>query len=132
MERFAQVVAVAAGVFFVGSGLWAFVTPLGFFEAAATFDPYNAHFIRDIGAFQMGLGAVLLLAVPLGRALTAGLGGVGIGSAFHAIGHAIDADLGGQPALDIPFFAVLTVLLLGGAWAAHRGGQPVPVAERSS
>jgi hypothetical protein len=38
------------------------VDPRSFFTALAAFEPYNQHFIQDIGAFQIGLGAVLLLA----------------------------------------------------------------------
>jgi hypothetical protein len=45
-DRFARIVAVAAGVLLV-PGLWAFFAPASFFEAAATFDPYNTHLIRD-------------------------------------------------------------------------------------
>jgi hypothetical protein len=80
-DRVARIVAVAAGMFFLIPGLWAFFAPASFFEAAATFDPYNTHLIRDIGAFQIGFGAVLVLSAFVRDALLAGLAGVGPGRA---------------------------------------------------
>jgi len=111
---FPRIVAAAAGTFFVVAGLWAMVGPESFFEQLATFEPYNQHLIQDIGAFQVGLGAVLLLAAAGTTldGLTVGLFGVGIGSGAHVVSHIVGHDLGGQPALDIPFFAVLTAVLL--------------------
>ncbi len=107
-------VTIIGGAAFVLFGLWAFVAPQSFFDALAAFDPYNAHLIRDIGAFQIGLGAVLLLVAFLPDAHGAALLGVGLGGAFHAIGHVIDRGLGGTPATDIPVFSLLAALLL---WA---------------
>jgi uncharacterized protein YjeT (DUF2065 family) len=115
-----RAVAAAAGVFFVLAGAFAFVAPEAFFEAAATFEPYNEHFIRDIGAFQMGLGAVLLLSVWITDAAVVALGGVGIGSLVHAVGHVLDRDLGGTPAMDIPFHGALSIVLIGVAWVRWR------------
>lgn len=119
-----RVVAGAAGVFLVVAGLAAFGAPEAFFEAAAAFEPYNAHFIRDIGAFQVGLGAVLLLAVWIDDGLVVALGGVGFGSLVHGVGHALDRDLGGVPAIDIPFWAAFSVLLLAVAVLRWRSGSP--------
>jgi hypothetical protein len=95
------------------------VGPKSFFETVATFEPYNQHFVQDIGAFQIGLGAVLLLAVVWTQAdaLTVGLVGVGIGSAAHTVSHVIGRELGGTPELDIPLTALMSLLLLaGGLW----------------
>ena len=80
------------------------------------FEPYNQHFLQDIGAFQIGLGATLLLAglVPRLTALTVALVGVGVGAAMHALSHIIGIDLGGKPATDIPLFSLVAVALL---WA---------------
>jgi hypothetical protein len=113
---FPRIVAVGGGAFLLLAGLWAMVDPESFFETLATFEPYNQHLIQDIGAFQIGLGAVLLIAAltPAG-ALTTALAGVGIGSAAHVVSHAVGHDLGGTPGIDIPFFSVLTVVLLAGA-----------------
>lgn len=88
--------------------------PRLFFDAVATFEPYNRHFLQDIGAFQIGLGAVLLLAVLPGRVdgLALALLGVGIGATFHFISHIVGRDLGGTPETDIPVFGVVALLLL--------------------
>jgi hypothetical protein len=111
---YARIVAAAGGVFLAGSGLWAMVDPQSFFDTAATFEPYNRHFVLDIGAFQVGLGAVLLLAAtrPAADALACALLAVGAGSLAHVASHAVTHDLGGTPGTDIPFFSILTVLLV--------------------
>jgi hypothetical protein len=116
---FPRAVAVVGGVSFLAAGLWAMAGPESFFETIATFEPYNQHFVQDIGAFQIGLGAVLLLASIPSRAdaLAVGLVGVGIGSAAHTVSHLIGRDLGGTPVLDIPLTALMSLLLLaGGLW----------------
>ena len=94
-----RVVAAAAGAFLVTLGIWAMVDPRTFFDGPATFEPYNRHFLMDIGAFQIGLGAVLLLAVlgPGTDTLAVVLLGVGTGLAFHLLSHALTSDEGGTP-----------------------------------
>jgi hypothetical protein len=111
---FPRAMGVLGGFSFLASGLWAMIAPESFFDAVATFEPYNQHFVQDVGAFQIGLGAVLLLAAirPRADALAVGLIGVGVGSAAHVVSHVVGHDLGGKPEMDIPLFAVLTVLLL--------------------
>jgi hypothetical protein len=112
------VLAVGAGAGMVALGLWAMVDPQSFFERVALFEPYNQHFLQDLGAFQIGLGAVLLIAglIPRTNGVTVALLGVGIGAALHAVSHVVGMDLGGKPAVDIPVFSVLAlVLLLAGA-----------------
>jgi hypothetical protein len=115
-----RVTAAAVGVFLVVSGLWAMVGPRSFFDAVAAFEPYNQHLIQDIGAFQLGLGAVLLLVLVVRDALVAALVGVGIASAAHVVSHAVGHDLGGTPELDIPFFSIITVLLLTAGMVRQR------------
>ena len=112
-------VAVAGGVLFLALGVWAMADPESFFDRVATFEPYNQHFVQDIGAFQIGLGVVLLLAAQREQpdALAVALLGVGIGSAAHVVSHLIGHDLGGSPETDIPVFTVATVLLLLGGLA---------------
>jgi hypothetical protein len=115
-----ETVAVIAGVVFGVTGMWAFAAPASFYDLAAPFDPYNEHFIRDLGAFQVGLAAVLLLATRVRDGLVVALGGTGVGSLVHTVGHVLDRDLGGRPGLDIPFLAVLSAALLAGAALRHR------------
>lgn len=111
-----RAVAILGGSSFVLFGVWAMVAPASFFETVARFEPYNRHFLQDIGAFQIGLGAVLLLAAALPRpdALAAALLGTGLGAAFHVVSHLVGLDLGGSPTTDIPVFAGLALLLLTG------------------
>lgn len=120
-------VALFLGLGFVALGLWALVAPRAFFDALAAFEPYNQHFLQDIGAFQVGLGVVLLLAGVPARAdgLTGALVGVGVGAALHTVSHVVGRDLGGTPGTDIPVFAVMTILLLaagGVRWRHARRG----------
>jgi hypothetical protein len=119
---FSRGVGVVGGIFFVAFGVWAMVGPESFFDAVAAFEPYNQHFVQDIGAFQIGLGAVLLLAGIPARAdaLAVALIGVGVGSAAHTLSHVVGRDLGGKPNVDIPPFAVLSVLLLAGGLVRWR------------
>ncbi len=117
-----RVVAAVAGALFAALGLWAMAGPEAFFRAVARFDPYNRHFIQDIGAFQIGLGAVLLLASSRVRTdgLAVALLGVGAGSAAHTVSHLVGIDLGGSPSSDIPFFVALTAALVWAGWARSR------------
>lgn len=109
-------VAGAGGVVLLALGLWAMVSPQSFFDTTATFEPYNRHFLQDVGAFQIGLGAVLLLALTGRDALAVALVGVGIGSLAHTVSHVLGVDLGGTPAVDIPVLSILTVLLVVAGW----------------
>lgn len=117
VERAARAVAVVVGVMFVVLGLWAFAAPRSFFDAVAVFEPYNQHFLRDIGAFQIGLGAVLLFGAYLRDALLVALSGVAVGAIFHAASHVIDRDLGGDPQTDIPFVVIVALVLVAAAIA---------------
>lgn len=115
-------VTLVGAAFFVGFGLWAFLAPQSFFEQMAMFEPYNVHFLHDIGAFQVGLGAVLALAAFPDRVdgLAAALLGVGTGALLHTVGHVLDSDLGGTPATDIPSLGILAVVLLVAGIARQR------------
>ncbi len=112
--RLPRAVALVGSIAFIAVGVWAMVDPHSFFEAIATFEPYNQHFVQDLGAFQIGLGVVLLLAGVPGRAdgLTVALLGVGVGAALHALSHVVGRDLGGTPQTDIPLFGTLAAVLL--------------------
>lgn len=117
-----RTVTLIGAAFFVAFGLWAFLAPQSFFDQLAMFEPYNVHFLHDIGAFQVGLGAVLALAAFPERldGLAAALLGVGIGALVHTVGHVIDSDLGGSPTTDIPTLGILAVVLLVAGVARQR------------
>jgi hypothetical protein len=117
--RFTRFVAVAAGIFLVAFGLWAFAAPRSFFDQIATFPPYNRHLLHDLGAFQFGLGVTLLAALVWSDALTVGLVGVGAGSGLHAVAHWLDRNLGGRSS-DPYTLTLLAVVILAAAWARRR------------
>ena len=111
--RFPRLMAAIGGFVFLLFGGWALVSPAGFYETVATFEPYNAHFVQDIGAFQVGLGVTLVLAAFVtGDALLAALAGVGLGALAHVISHLVGLDAGGTPEIDVPSLSILAVLLL--------------------
>jgi hypothetical protein len=114
-DRFSRGVAMAAGAVFLVFGAWAFLGPRSFFDAVAEFEPYNRHFIHDIGAFQIGLGATLVVAAFVRDGLVVALWGVGAGATVHVLSHVIDHDHGGRPESDIPLFAIVAALLLAAA-----------------
>lgn len=113
-------IAVVAALFFIGPGLWAFFDAKGFYDNLATFEPYNEHFIHDIGAFQIGIGAALAAALwKRTDAVFAALAGGAIGSGFHTIAHAMDHDLGGEDT-DVFVFGVATLVMAAGALLSFR------------
>ena len=99
------------GVISIGAGLWALIAPHSFYDQAATFPPYNRHFIHDIGAFQIGLGSCLIAALALADALLVVLLGNALGGMSHFVGHVADRSIGGQSS--DPFtFGVLAIVMI--------------------
>lgn len=115
-DRVAAVAAAVVGAMFVGSGLWAVLDPGGFYDGVATWPPYNIHFIHDIGAFQVGIGSALLLALLRSDALFVALGAAALGQSVHAVVHITDAELGGKPS-DPAAMSALAVFLVVAAWS---------------
>jgi hypothetical protein len=118
-------IVLLAAAFYTLFGAWALLSPRSFFETVAPFPPYNEHFLHDLGAFQLGLGAALFAALAIRGSLVAVLVGVAVGSVLHAVAHAVDAHLGGQPTdpWALGLLAVLVVLALVVAW---RGEEAAP------
>jgi len=104
------------GAFTLALGFWAILDTTSFYDNIAEFPPYNEHFLHDLGAFQIGLGAALVLAVVWKRdAILAALGGGAAGAIGHGIVHITDEDMGGR-ASD-PFTLGLIALILLGTFA---------------
>ena len=123
--RFVTAVLWGAGLFFLLPGIWAFADPQSFFDELAPFEPYNRHFIHDIGAFQIGIGVTLLLASRVKDAALVALAGGAAGAIVHLLAHVIDQDHGGKDT-DLPVFGVLAVLLIAAAvvrWMATAGDE---------
>lgn len=110
------IAAAVVAAFWLLSGVWAFVSPRSFYDELATFPPYNVHFIHDVGALSIGLGAVLGFTVAGLSAWRAALLGVGVGSAVHVVSHVVDYDIGGS-VTDIVGLIVVTVVTIAAAFA---------------
>lgn len=110
MNRWTRLLTLVVGGVFAVQGLWAFVSPRSFYDTLATFEPFNAHFLRDIGAAMVGVGTAAVVSALHPRALVAGLAGLSAFQVVHVVSHVVDRDRGGNPGLDIPMFAILAVL----------------------
>ncbi len=119
-----RIAAIAGGASLAAIGLWALADPGSFHRVVAPYPPYHEHLLHDVGAFQLGLGAVLLLAAGVGDALFAALGGVGLGAAAHAWAHVLDRGLGGRSSDPWVLGAAAALLLAAaaGRWKEVRGG----------
>ena len=111
-----RVAWLGAVAFFVLLGAWPFVSPKSFYDIVATFPPFNAHLMRDIGVFTLGVGGALLAAVRWRDGLLVALAGASFASVLHVVSHIVDRDLGGKPT-DVPLLSVFAVLLIAGTIA---------------
>jgi peptidoglycan/LPS O-acetylase OafA/YrhL len=128
IARFESIVLWLAGLFFLAPGIWAFVAPHSFYDQLAPFPPYNRHLLHDIGAFQIGIGAALLLALRWTDARFVVLAGASAAAIVHLISHIVDHDLGGKDTDVVVFgaFAVLLVLATAMRWNGMRGASRQP------
>lgn len=110
VRRLPTFTAAAAGTMLVATGLWALLAPRAFYDATATFPPYNQHLLHDIGAFLVGLGTALLVGLRLTSGLSVALVANAVGAVLHALSHIVDRDLGGR-AQDPVIFTVAAVAL---------------------
>ena len=99
---------IAAGATSVLFGLWAFLSPGSFYDVIAAYPPRNDHFLRDIGSFEVGLGAAALYGARRAAWRTPMLGIVAVQYALHAISHLIDVDATDPKALGVVNFVLLT------------------------
>ena len=120
VDLVSAIVVAAFGLFTFSFGVWALVDPSSFYEEIASFEPYNKHFLHDVGAFQMGLGACLLFAlIWRGDALLAVLGGAAVGAVAHEIAHIADEDLGGRSSDPWTLGIMAVVLTAVFAWRLY-------------
>jgi hypothetical protein len=77
-RRFVLAVTLLAGLFMTAAGVAALLAP-GWFADAAGF-PRHTHFVHDAGAFQLGIGVTLLLAVTWRDGLALVLAGFLVGT----------------------------------------------------
>lgn len=116
----ARVLVGVCAVFLLASGVFALLAPEAFYTLAATYPPYNRHFIHDIGAFMLGLGAGLALALVSTDALLVALAAAAVGGVAHFVSHVTDRELGGLPTDPITFGVFALVLVGLTVWRLRR------------
>jgi peptidoglycan/LPS O-acetylase OafA/YrhL len=116
LVRVAWTLAVAG---FLGLGIWAFFSPRSFYDSLATYPPFHAHFVRDIGAFNFGIGISLLAALRFRDSLLVALTGAAAAAVAHALSHLIDRGQGGRDS-DPIVFALLAAVLVAAAVVRSR------------
>jgi hypothetical protein len=121
-ERVARLWCAVIGGFFAVQGLWAFASPRGFYDALAVFEPFNHHFIRDIGSIQVGIGMAGLVAARKATGLVVGLTGLAVFQVLHVLSHVIDRDDGGRPTFDITALGIAAALTVVALVLAARPG----------
>lgn len=89
-------VTAAVGAVTAGIGIWCLVGPNSFADAVG-FGAHR-HFLHDVGAFQLGLGVTLLLALIWADALATALAGFIVANTVHTVNHVVDLDVGGSAA----------------------------------
>jgi hypothetical protein len=93
-QLYVATILAVTGAGMLVAGIWAGAAPRSF--ARFVDFPYHEHFLHDLGAFQIGLGATLLGALAWRDAPTVALSGFLIANTLHAVSHATDLDLGGR------------------------------------
>jgi len=96
MRALVRGVAALLGAASAVVGVWALARP-GSFSSAVGFPPHE-HFVHDVGAFQLGIGVTVLLALVWSDALAVALAGYVVGAAAHTVSHVLDAHAGGSTA----------------------------------
>jgi PPOX class probable F420-dependent enzyme len=93
-RTFVRSVTALTGILSLAVGIWGIASPSSFADSVDF--PASVHFIHDAGAFQLGIGATLLLALIWRDALAVALAGFLVGNIAHSVNHAVDLDLGGS------------------------------------
>jgi hypothetical protein len=128
-RRFGQLyVATILGVAGTGmlvAGIWAGAAPHSFARFVAF--PYHEHFLHDLGAFQVGIGATLLLALVWRDAPMVALTGFLVANTLHAVSHAIDLDLGGHASDPYAIGAVSLLVAAALVLRVRQRRTPAPV-----
>jgi PPOX class probable F420-dependent enzyme len=96
MRTLVRATGALLGLVTTAAGAWALGWPDAFSDVV-NFPPHR-HFVHDVGAFQLGIGATLLLATIWTDAAAVALAGYTVGGATHTVAHVMDAHLGGSGA----------------------------------
>jgi hypothetical protein len=93
---FVLAITLLAGSSMLAAGVWALASPQAFAEFAGF--PSSPHFIHDAGAFQVGIGVTLLLALAWRDGPALALAGFLAANTVHAATRATARRLGGAEA----------------------------------
>jgi hypothetical protein len=118
-QTYVAAILALAGASMLATGLWAGAAPRSF--ARFVEFPFHEHFLHDLGAFQVGIGVTLLLALAWRDAAAVALAGFLVANTLHAVSHAIDLELGGRASDP---YAIGAVSLLVAAALVLRVRQP--------
>jgi hypothetical protein len=105
------------GLIMLALGIWAFLTPASFVDFVAF--PYNRLLLHDVGAFQISIGATMVLALMWADGVMVVLAGYVAGTGFHLASHIIDRHIGGH-AYDPLVLGVMVAVGLAGMYARVR------------
>src|SRR5215217_1676600 len=114
---------IITGLFALAFGIWAFFAPASFAEFVAF--PYNRHLLHDVGAFQIGIGATMLLALLWADGVMVVLAGYVVGTGFHLASHIIDRHVGGH-GYDPFVVGLMVVIGLAGIYTRARAYARMP------
>jgi len=117
MAVFVRIVTAVLGLGMAVAGAWCLVSPDSF-ARAVDFPPHE-HFLHDLGAFQLGIAATLLLATVWSDALATALAGFLVANTIHVVNHATDLHLGGR-ASDPWALGAVSVLITVALWLRLR------------
>ncbi|MFI6390143.1 hypothetical protein [Nonomuraea sp. NPDC050540] len=84
---------VVSALYTLYFGVWMWGWPREFAEFVNY--PNHVHFLHDLGAFHLGIGVALLVALIWRDAILVALVGLAAASLIHTVNHTIDSHLGG-------------------------------------
>ena len=111
------------GLLMLALGIWAFFAPASFADFVAF--PYNRHLLHDVGAFQIGIGATMLLALLWADGVMVVLAGYVVGTGFHLASHIIDRHVGGHD-YDPLVLGLMLIIGLAGMYARAHASARMP------
>jgi hypothetical protein len=120
-RAFVIIAAIVVGGSMLIFGVWSLLFSRSF-DAFIDFPPYNEHLLHDVGAFQIGIGVSVLLALMWSDGIGVALVAFIVAGTIHSINHALDRHLGGHASdqwglagLALVALAALIVHLWGGS-----------------
>ena len=126
-ERNMRIALGILGVTQLAIGLWLAISPDTFVDDIAPYGPADHHFLRDLAAFQGGMGIALLAAVGRPSWRVPVLFTALAQNALHTINHLFD--IGGTDPSWLGYANFVSLLLLTGLYAfliQECGREPAP------